>query len=214
MIAWLGIWPRVPRSLIVLLWVLLAGATPILLIRPLIPHSLAPHAAAIWITSLTISTVLLISVTHALSAKAGSSLPALTTALSVGATGICLAMSGYATMLPAALGLAVAMGACAVVGTLPRLASLGGPGAGAICLSMVVLIGLWTLGYFYADLPGSEAILLVVSVPTLWVIDRLPVGRRSVFRLTSGRLIVACIPIAAAMVLAAIRFSHGADSLR
>jgi hypothetical protein len=170
--------------------VLLLG-TLSLLLAPKFKHGWTIGQGVLWIATLTLAAVVMAWSLNAILRPRESRFPLLWLLVICGGTSAALAMSG--SML---LGQLAAVLAAVVLGIMVASAA-GAPVECAVVPALSTLfIGVVACGYFYAELPWSSALLLVLA-PALAL---LALGKPSL-RQDLLRAVLVAAPVAAAIVL-------------
>jgi hypothetical protein len=128
----------------------------------------------------------------------GVSLP-LALGVVVAGTVLVLALSEGLPWAQLEMGLLAALAACLVVACWNPQVSLA---RGASAVLMVLLPGLWLLGYFYADVPLACILLLALGALAAWV-GQLPwIARMVPWQAMLLRAAATCLPVACAVARA------------
>ena len=77
----------------------------------------------------------------------------------------------------------------------------------AVLVLVVLLASLWLNGYYYAELTITSASLLVASGVMAWILQIIPLAKQSSWKTTAIRLVPALVPLAVAVILAALDFA-------
>lgn len=144
------------------LWAIGCAGLLALLLLPKFHHEWTVPRGLLWVAGLSAGVVLLSWCLEQVEQRQASpmTLPLLLTIIAAG-TSAALILSGSMLLSHFAGGLAAALGAIFAFTFLPPRMRL--PGRGLVPVAAVLLVGLWSSGYFYAELPAASALLLALA---------------------------------------------------
>jgi len=135
-------------------------ALPYALLGPMLQYSWGGLEGVLWITGLgTAAFVLALVLEHAAGRGSGFAMPLQLTLLATGSS-ILLVLSGSVLLGQLAGILAASLGAFLVLAFFFPSLSLAG---GTMTVFSIQLAGLWMLGYFYAELTATIALILFLA---------------------------------------------------
>ena len=179
---------------------LLLGWPPLLL-QSYLKYNWSPAQAALWLTALAAVGGVLFSSTAGASRQARGKPVVFALGLVAAATGILLMLSGSATL--GQLGLALA---CTLGGAWAAMLVRGGdPPTVGLLATILLLMGLWANGYFYASLTPLRAACLCLAPLGVWL-GRIPMIKGRPLQLGVSLAGVAT-PLSVALIDAVLAFA-------
>jgi len=143
-------------------WLLSSAILLGLLLRIKIQSAWTAPQSILWLTALAaVTLVLTTSLLKIARPNAGAIFTLLVAAIVCGGTGIALVLSGSLLLGQLGFVLAAAVGVALLAAWFFREMPLA---TGAVPVIVLLLIGLWVSGYFYADLPALSAVLFALAL--------------------------------------------------
>ncbi len=210
-IAAVGAGRRVPRWIGYGLWLLFALAVPPVLLQSYLKYNWSGQAAAGWLASLGGAGAVQYVLWRYHAGRVPSWAGVLLLMIAAGGTGVVLMVSGSVVLGKLGLMLGSVLLGLAAACLLPWGSGgvAGGAGSG-VGVAVVILIGLWINGYFYASVDAINAVLLACAPVAGLVGDVPPLRRRGGIARVIVRVLAVSAPIAVAVARAGVAFSRAA----
>jgi len=188
---------------------LLSGAMPWLILRPVLKYRWQPIEGVVWLVGLGVAILGFWLMLNALAKRfRGASTPLVLLVVATGGS-VTLLLSGSAMLGQLGGVLTAALGASLVIAWWNPTLSLA---HGATSVVAILLAGLWMSGYFYAEVPVVSALLLVVSPATAWIGQVEAIQRLGGWKVALIRAAAVCIPVAVAVAIPLVASLSSADS--
>ena len=197
--------PLMARIVVRAIQLLVAAATPTLLLQSYVQYQWSTQQAVAWLAGLGGYLAILWLLTDLLKERLSERLVLTSLVVTAGGTGIVILMSGSQSLGQLGLSLTVILVAGWVVSWFVPQAVGKSTTMGVV---LVLLAGLWINAHYYASMTATNTVLLAVSPLGLWL-SQLPIMRRMTgWRWIVIRLVVILGPVMAAVIMAAVKFSH------
>ncbi len=128
-------------------------------------------------------------------------------AIAAGATGMAIMLSGSQTLGQLGLTLAAILAAIELAGQFTKYDQLD---TSHVDVPLVILVGLWLSGCFYAELQTWQALLLMLAAQVGWLVEQPWLRRVQGWRVVVVRLAAATLIAGGVVIEAAVRFSREA----
>ena len=199
----------IPTAIGLILKLALAFAAIYLALRPIVQFEWNTNQSVAHLSVLTLVCFVYGLILQNYSFRSGNIQSGLFFICLAGSTALVLSLSGSLSLAILAGALAVALIVTTLLCSWIKTNFTFGP---AVLVLVVLLASLWLNGHYYAGLTLTSAALLVGSGFLVWILQIIPLAKQSSWKTTSIRLVPALVPLAVAVILAALDFAKDLKS--
>ncbi|MCH9021595.1 MAG: hypothetical protein IID32_02390, partial [Planctomycetes bacterium] len=194
----------VPTAMGLILKLVLSFAVIFLALRPIVQFEWDTTQSMVHLSVLTLVCFVYGLILQNYTIRSGNIQCGLFCICLAGSTALLLALSGSLSLAILAGALATALIAATLLCPWIKPNFTFAP---AVLVLVVLLASLWLNGYYYADLTFTSVALLVASGVIVWILQIIPQAKQPSWKSACLRLVPALVPLAVAVILAALDFA-------